>query len=145
MYDIEVCIVIGGNGIFMGVFVFIEEYNILFIGVLGMIDNDLYGMDMIIGFDMAVNIVIEVVDKIWDIVDFYNWLFFVEVMGWYVGFIVLNIVIGSGVVSVLILEMDIMIEDLVEFLKMGVWCKKFFSVVIVVEGNKNGNVSEIVV
>lgn len=142
-HDIEACIAIGGNGTFTGASVFTEEYNIPFIGVPGTIDNDLYGTDMTIGFDTAVNTAIEAVDKIRDTADSHNRLFFVEVMGRHAGFIALNTAIGSGAASALIPETDTTIEELVEFLKMGARRKKLFSVVIVAEGNKNGNASEI--
>ncbi|MCR9103240.1 MAG: 6-phosphofructokinase [bacterium] len=142
-HDIEACIAIGGNGTFTGASVFTEEYDIPFIGVPGTIDNDLFGTDMTIGFDTAVNTAIEAVDKIRDTADSHNRLFFVEVMGRHSGFIALNTAIGSGAGSVMIPETDTTIEELVEFLKMGARRKKLFSVVIVAEGNKNGNASEI--
>jgi 6-phosphofructokinase 1 len=142
-HDIEACIAIGGNGTFTGASVFTEEYNIPFIGVPGTIDNDLYGTDLTIGFDTAVNTAIEAVDKIRDTADSHDRLFFVEVMGRNAGFIALNTAIGSGAGSVLIPETDTSIEELVESLKMGARRKKLFSVVIVAEGNKNGNASEI--
>ncbi len=142
-HDIEACIAIGGNGTFTGASVFTEEYDIPFIGVPGTIDNDLYGTDLTIGFDTAVNTAIEAVDKIRDTADSHNRLFFVEVMGRHAGFIALNTAIGSGAASALIPETDTTIEELVEFLKMGARRKKLFSVVIVAEGNKNGNASEI--
>jgi len=112
-HDIEACIAIGGNGTFTGASVFTEEYNIPFM------------------------------DKIRDTADSHNRLFFVEVMGRNAGFIALNTAIGSGAGSVLIPETDTSIEELVEALKMGARRKKLFSVVIVAEGNKNGNATEI--
>lgn len=142
-HDIEACIAIGGNGTFTGASVFTEEYNIPFIGIPGTIDNDLYGTDLTIGFDTSVNTAIEAVDKIRDTADSHNRLFFVEVMGRNAGFIALNTAIGSGAGSVLIPETDTSIEELVEALKMGARRKKLFSVVIVAEGNKNGNATEI--
>jgi 6-phosphofructokinase 1 len=142
-HDIEACIAIGGNGTFTGASVFTEEYNIPFIGIPGTIDNDLYGTDLTVGFDTSVNTAIEAVDKIRDTADSHNRLFFVEVMGRNAGFIALNTAIGSGAGSVLIPETDTSIEELVEALKMGARRKKLFSVVIVAEGNKNGNATEI--
>jgi 6-phosphofructokinase 1 len=105
-HDIEACIAIGGNGTFTGASIFTEEYDIPFIGVPGTIDNDLYGTDMTIGFDTAVNTAIEAVDKIRDTADSHNRLFFVEVMGRHAGFIALNTAIGSGAASALIPETD---------------------------------------
>ncbi len=142
-FDIDACIAIGGNGTFTGASVFTEEYDIPFIGIPGTIDNDLYGTDLTIGFDTSINTAIEAVDKIRDTADSHNRLFFVEVMGRNSGFIALNTAIGSGAGSVLIPETDTSIEELVGALKLGARRKKLFSVVIVAEGNKNGNATEI--
>lgn len=142
-FDIDACIAIGGNGTFTGASVFTEEYKIPFIGIPGTIDNDLFGTDLTIGFDTAVNTAIEAVDKIRDTADSHNRLFFVEVMGRNSGYIALNTAIGSGAGSALIPESDMSIEELIDTLKMGARRKKLFSVVIVAEGNKNGNASEI--
>lgn len=142
-FDIDACIAIGGNGTFTGAMVFTEEYDIPFIGIPGTIDNDLYGTDLTIGFDTAVNTAIEAVDKIRDTADSHDRLFFVEVMGRNSGFIALNTAIGSGASNALIPETDTSIEELVKTLKMGARRKKLFSVIIVAEGNKNGNASEI--
>lgn len=142
-FDIDACIAIGGNGTFTGAMVFTEEYDIPFIGIPGTIDNDLFGTDLTIGFDTAVNTAIEAVDKIRDTADSHDRLFFVEVMGRNSGFIALNTAIGSGASNALIPETDTSIEELVKTLKMGARRKKLFSVIIVAEGNKNGNASEI--
>jgi 6-phosphofructokinase 1 len=142
-FDIDACIAIGGNGTFTGAQVFTEEYDIPFIGIPGTIDNDLFGTDMTIGFDTSINTAIEAADKIRDTADSHNRLFFVEVMGRNSGFIALNTGIGSGAGSVLIPETDTSIEELVNTLKMGARRKKLFSLVIVAEGNKNGNATEI--
>lgn len=142
-FDIDACIAIGGNGTFTGAKVFTEEYDIPFIGIPGTIDNDLFGTDLTIGFDTSVNTAIEAADKIRDTADSHNRLFFVEVMGRNSGFIALNTAIGSGAGSVLIPETDTSIEELVDALKKGARRKKLFSLVIVAEGNKNGNATEI--
>lgn len=142
-FDIDACIAIGGNGTFTGAKVFTEEYDIPFIGIPGTIDNDLFGTDFTIGFDTSVNTAIEAADKIRDTADSHNRLFFVEVMGRNSGFIALNTAIGSGAGSVLIPETDTSIQELVDALKKGARRKKLFSLVIVAEGNKNGNATEI--
>lgn len=86
--NINVLIIIGGDGFLMGVCIFVEEYDVMCIGLFGIIDNDLYGIDFIIGYDMVLNIIVECVDKIRDMVIFYDCIFFVEVMGCDVGFLV---------------------------------------------------------
>jgi len=142
-FDIDACIALGGNGTFTGAEIFSKEHNIPFIGVPCTIDNDLFGTDYTIGFDTAVNTAIEAVDKIRDTAESHNRLFFIEVMGRNSGFIALNTAIGSGAGSVLIPETETSIETLVENLKLSARRKKMFSLVIVAEGNKNGNANEI--
>ena len=142
-FDIDACIAIGGNGTFTGAQVFSEEYDLPFIGIPGTIDNDLFGSDLTIGFDTAINTAIDAVDKIRDTADSHNRLFFVEVMGRNSGFIALSTAIGGGAGSVLIPEVETSIEDLLEVLRLGAKRKKLFSVVIVAEGNKIGSATEI--
>ena len=142
-HDIDACIAIGGNGTFTGADIFSKEFNIPFIGVPGTIDNDLYGSDYTIGFDTAINTAVDAADKIRDTADSHNRLFFVEVMGRNSGFIALNTGIGSGAGNVLIPEIESSIDDLIANLKKGAKRKKLFSLVIVAEGNKNGDAAEI--
>ena len=142
-YDIDACIAIGGDGTFTGANIFSQEYKIPFIGIPGTIDNDLFGTDLTIGFDTAVNTAVEAVDKIRDTADSHNRLFFVEVMGRHAGFIALNTGISSGAESVLIPEKDTTIEELIETLKKGAKSKNLFSLVIVSEGNQLGSANEI--
>ncbi len=142
-HDIDACIAIGGNGTFTGADIFSKEHKIPFIGVPGTIDNDLYGSDYTIGFDTAINTAVDAVDKIRDTADSHNRLFFVEVMGRHSGFIALNTGIGSGAGNVLIPETETSIDDLIANLKKGAKRRKLFSLVIVAEGNKNGNAIEI--
>lgn len=142
-HDIDACIAIGGNGTFAGAEIFSKEYKTPFIGVPGTIDNDLFGTDSTIGFDTAINTAVDAADKIRDTADSHNRLFFIEVMGRHSGFIALNTAIGAGAGNVLIPETESSIDDLIENLKKGAKRKKLFSLVIVAEGNKNGDASEI--
>jgi len=142
-HDIDACIAIGGDGTFTGALIFSQEHNIPFIGIPGTIDNDIYGTDMTIGYDTAVNTAVEAVDRIRDTADSHNRLFFVEVMGRNSGFIALSTGIGGGAESILIPENDTAIDALIDTLKRGARRKKLFSLVVVAEGNKNGNATEI--
>ncbi len=142
-HDIDACVAIGGNGTFTGAHKFYEEFGVPIIGIPGTIDNDLYGTDLTIGFDTAVNTAIEAVDKIRDTADSHNRLFFIEVMGRHAGFIALNTGIGSGAGYVIIPESVRTIEDLVEELQMNARRKKLFSLVIVAEGSKIGGATQI--
>jgi 6-phosphofructokinase 1 len=142
-FDIDACVAIGGNGTLTGAKVFTEEYGIPFVGLPGTIDNDLAGTDFSIGFDTAVNTAMEAVDKIRDTAASHNRLFFIEVMGRHSGYIALYTAIGSGAGSVLIPEVNTTVEALISQLKQSHIRKKQFSLVIVAEGNENGNAHDI--
>ncbi|MEO5906988.1 MAG: 6-phosphofructokinase [Saprospiraceae bacterium] len=141
--DIDALIAIGGDGTFTGAKFFFEEYGIPTVGVPGTIDNDLYGTDYTIGFDTAVNTAIECVDRIRDTADSHNRLFFVEVMGRATGFIALNTGIGSGAGAILIPESSLDVETLVKHLEKTAKRQKLFSLIIVAEGNENGNAQKL--
>jgi 6-phosphofructokinase 1 len=142
-HDIDGVVVIGGNGTYTGADIFMKEYNIPFVGLPGTIDNDIYGTDYTIGFDTAINTSIEAVDKIRDTADSHNRLFFVEVMGRHAGFIALHTGIGSGAGAIFLPETDTTIEELSESLRKSVKRQKLFNLVIVAEGNTNGDATEI--
>src|SRR5687767_2733567 len=141
--DIDALIAIGGDGTFTGAKVFHEEYGITTVGIPGTIDNDLYGTDYTIGFDTAVNTAIEAVDRIRDTADSHNRLFFVEVMGRDTGYIALNTGIGSGAGAILIPESSIDVDTLVKHLEKTAKRQKLFSLIIVAEGNENGNAQKL--
>jgi 6-phosphofructokinase 1 len=87
---IDGLIVIGGDGSFTGAMIFQSEFNIPVIGIPGTIDNDIFGTTHTIGYDTALNTVIDAIDKIRDTAISHNRLFFVEVMGRDAGHIALN-------------------------------------------------------
>tara|TARA_R110001583_G_scaffold47473_2_gene148681 strand:+ start:4318 stop:5304 length:987 start_codon:yes stop_codon:yes gene_type:complete len=141
---IEGLILIGGDGTFTGGMVFNEEFNFPCIGVPGTIDNDIFGTDYTIGYDTALNTVVEVIDKIRDTASSHNRLFFVEVMGRDAGFIALNAGVGAGAEEILIPEEDLGLERLLESLKRSKRSGKSSSIVVVSEGDKIGkNVFEL--
>ncbi len=140
---IEGVIVIGGDGSFSGASVFNKEYKIPFVGCPGTIDNDLYGTDFTIGYDTAINTVVEAVDKIRDTADSHNRLFFIEVMGRDAGFIALRSGIAVGAEAILIPETETHIEDLISILEKGRERKKSSSIIIVAEGDDAGGAFEI--
>ena len=142
-HDIDACVAIGGNGTFTGAKIFMEEYDVPFVGIPGTIDNDIYGTDFTIGFDTAINTAIEAVDRIRDTADSHNRLFFIEVMGRHSGYIALHTGIGSGASSIFLPEKDDSLEKLSDMLNKSAKRKKLFNLVIVAEGNKNGNAMEI--
>jgi len=133
---IDGVVVIGGDGSFTGARVFNEEFNIPFIGVPGTIDNDIYGTDTTIGYDTALNTVIEAVDKIRDTASAHNRLFFVEVMGAEAGFIAIRSGIATGAEAIVIPEEEDTIGNLHSFLEDGFRRKKSSNLIIVAEGGK---------
>lgn len=141
---IEALVIIGGDGSFTGALIFQSEFNIPVIGIPGTIDNDIFGTSHTIGFDTALNTVIDAIDKIRDTAISHNRLFFVEVMGRDAGHIALNSGIGAGAEEVLIPEEDMGLDRLLESLKRSEKSGKSSSIVVVAEGDKTGkNVFEI--
>lgn len=131
-------ILIGGDGTFTGGLKFIEEFNFPIVGIPGTIDNDIYGTDNTIGYDTALNTVVEAIDKIRDTASSHNRLFFIEVMGRDAGFIALNSGIGSGAEEILIPEKNLGLDRLVESLKNSKESGKTSSIIVVSEGDKIG-------
>lgn len=116
-HRIEGVVAIGGDGTFRGALEFSQICAIPFIGCPGTIDNDLAGTDYTIGYDTAINTVVEAVDKIRDTAESHERLFFVEVMGRDAGLIALRSGIGAGAESILIPETRTDIGRLIERLE----------------------------
>lgn len=142
--EIDALIVIGGDGSFTGAMILSKEYDIPVMGIPGTIDNDIHGTSHTIGFDTALNTVVDAVDKIRDTASSHKRLFFVEVMGRDAGHIALNAGIGAGAEEILIPEENMGMERLLESLQKSKKSGKSSSIVIVAEGEKLGkNVFEI--
>ncbi|MDV7140091.1 6-phosphofructokinase [Maribacter sp. TH_r10] len=135
---IDAFVVIGGDGSFTGAMIFNQEFNFPVIGIPGTIDNDIFGTTYTLGFDTALNTVVEAIDKIRDTASSHNRLFFVEVMGRDVGHIALNAGVGAGAEEILIPEENLGRERLLESLKRSKESGKSSSIVIVAEGDKTG-------
>ena len=137
-------VVIGGDGSFTGATTFNKEYDFPVIGIPGTIDNDIFGTRYTLGFDTALNTVVEAIDKIRDTASSHNRLFFVEVMGRDVGHIALNAGVAAGAEEILIPEENLGLERLLESLKRSKKSGKSSSIVVVAEGDKTGkNVFEL--
>ena len=136
--NIDALIAIGGDGTFRGALAFNEEYPIPIIGIPGTIDNDLYGTDYTIGYDTAINTVVEAVDKIRDTAGSHDMLFFIEVMGRDAGFIALRSGIAVGAEEILVPETHTKIEDLVNMLRLERRKNKTSGIIIVAEGDDFG-------
>ncbi len=140
---IEGVVVIGGDGSFRGAMTLNTEFGIPVIGCPGTIDNDLFGTDSTIGYDTAVNTVVQAVDKIRDTADAHNRLFFVEVMGRDAGFIALRSGIASGAETVLIPETTTYVNSLIDTLEKGWKNHKSSAIIIVAEGDESGGAYEL--
>ena len=111
---IDALVVIGGDGSLSGARIFASEYNFPIVGMPGTIDNDLFGTDTTIGYDTALNTIMEAVDKIRDTASSHERLFFIEVMGREAGFLALNGAIASGAEAAIIPEIATEVDQLSE-------------------------------
>jgi 6-phosphofructokinase 1 len=139
---IDGVVAIGGDGTFRGAVEFSKISDIPFVGCPGTIDNDLFGTDFTIGYDTAINTVVEAVDKIRDTAESHDRLFFVEVMGRDAGLIALRSGIGSGAEAILISEAKTDMEKLIQHLKNG-RKDKSSKIVIVSEQGGTGSVIKV--
>ncbi len=137
-HEIDALIVIGGNGSLTGAQLFAREYDIPIIGLPGTIDNDLYGTDHTIGYDTALNTIVECVDKIRDTATSHDRIFFIEVMGRDAGFLAQNSAIASGAEAAIIPEDKTDVDQLAEFISRGVRKSKNSSIVLVSEAQRDG-------
>ncbi len=135
---IDALVVIGGNGSLTGAQLFAREYDLPIIGLPGTIDNDLYGTDSTIGYDSALNTIVECVDKIRDTANSHDRIFFVEVMGRDAGFLAQNSAIASGAEAAIIPESATDVDQLAEFIERGKRKSKNSAIVLVSEAQKNG-------
>ncbi len=143
-YLIDALVIIGGDGSFTGGMIFNKEFKFPVIGIPGTIDNDIYGTHFTLGYDTALNTVVEAIDKIRDTASSHNRLFFVEVMGRDAGHIALNAGVGAGAEEILIPEEDMGIDRLMDSLKRSRETGKSSSIVVVAEGDRTGeNVFEL--
>lgn len=135
--NIDALVVIGGDGTFTGAHVFEQEFDIPIVGLPGTIDNDLAGTDFTIGYDTAINTVVDAVDRIRDTAESHDRLFIVEVMGRDSGLIALRSGIGVGAEAILIPETNVGLDELVYKLENG-RKDKFSKIIVVAEGDTAG-------
>jgi len=135
--EIDALVVIGGDGTFTGARIFAQEFNVPIVGLPGTIDNDLYGTDSTIGYDTALNTIVEAVDKIRDTASSHERLFFIEVMGRDAGFLALNSALASGAEAAIIPERETQVDQLDKLIKNGFRKSKNSSIVIVAESDRS--------
>lgn len=136
--EIGALVIIGGDGSLRGARIFAEEYDLPCIGLPGTIDNDLCGTDVTIGYDTALNTIVECVDKIRDTATSHDRIFFVEVMGRDAGFLAQYSAIASGAEAAIIPEDRTDVDQLEHFIGRGIRKTKNSSIVIVSESPKDG-------
>lgn len=135
---IDALVVIGGDGSLTGARLLAQEFNLPIVGLPGTIDNDLYGTDTTIGYDTALNTIMDAVDKIRDTASSHERLFFIEVMGRNAGFLALNGAIATGAEAAIIPEMSTEVDQLAELIKNGFRKSKNSSIVLVAESEITG-------
>ena len=137
-------IIIGGDGSFTGALKLKDEFNFPVIGIPGTIDNDLFGTSHTLGYDTALNTVMDAIDKIRDTAISHHRLFLVEVMGADAGYIALNSGLAIGAQEILIPEVNMVFDNLINSLKKSKKSGKTSSIIVVAEGDKTGkNVFEL--
>ena len=135
---IDALVVIGGDGSLTGAGIFAKEYNVPVVGLPGTIDNDLGGTDSTIGYDTALNTIMEAVDKLRDTASSHERLFFVEVMGHTAGYLALNSALATGSEAAIIPEMETEVDQLAELINHGFRKSKNSAIVIVAENPQTG-------
>jgi len=135
---IDALVAIGGDGTITGARIFAEEYNIPIVALPGTIDNDLSGTDSTIGFDTALNTIMQCVDKIRDTATSHERLFFVEVMGHTAGYLALNGALATGAEAAIIPEMETEDDQLKTLIDNGFRKSKNSAIVLVAENPKTG-------
>ena len=135
---IDALVIIGGDGSLTGARIFAQEFDVPCIGLPGTIDNDLYGTDTTIGYDTALNTILDAVDKIRDTATSHERLFFIEVMGRDAGFLALNGAIAAGAEAAIIPELSTEVDQLQELISNGFRKSKSSSIVLVAESEITG-------
>lgn len=142
-HGIDGLIAIGGNGTFTGAMIFQSEFGIPTVGAPGTIDNDLYGTDYTIGYDTAVNTALDAIDRIRDTASSHDRIFFIEVMGRDSGYIAIQSGIAGGAELVMVPEVLTPISEVIDTLQQGWKRSKSSSIVVVAEGDEEGNAAQI--
>lgn len=142
-HRVDGLVVIGGDGSFKGADALTVEHGIPVVGVPATIDNDLWGTDLTIGYDTAVNTALEAIDKVRDTAAAHDRLFIIEVMGRSAGFIALEVGVGAGAEAVLIPETPTDLDAICAKVKDRINRDRTSNILVVAEGDEAGNAFEI--
>ena len=137
-HGIDALVVIGGDGSITGATVLAKEFDVPIVALPGTIDNDLDGTDMTIGYDTAMNTIMECVDKIRDTATSHARLFFIEVMGRYAGFLAVNSAIATGCEDAIVPEFVTQYDQLKNLIENGFRKSKSSAMVLVTENLDGG-------
>ncbi len=136
--DIDGLVVIGGDGSFRGAYKLFEEHAFPVVGIPATIDNDIYGTDVAIGFNTAINVALEAVDRLRDTAASHDRLFLVEVMGRHSGHIALHVGVAGGAEAILLPEVHTDADEVADMIVAAQERGKTSSIVIVAEGAYQG-------
>jgi 6-phosphofructokinase 1 len=137
-HGVDGLVVIGGDGSYRGAARLALEQGIPVIGIPGTIDNDIYGTDVSIGFNTAINVALEAVDRLRDTAASHERLFLVEVMGRASGAIALYVGVAGGAEAILVPEVEVDLAAVTDALVSAHARGKTSSVVVVAEGAVEG-------
>ena len=136
--QVDGMIIIGGDGSFHGAQALAEESHLRVIGIPGTIDNDIYGSELTIGFDTAINTATDAIDRIRDTAASHDRLFIVEVMGRDSGFIAVEVGLAGGAEEIFVPEFNVNLEGVIQHIKTGMQRGKYSSILVTAEGQKPG-------
>jgi len=139
-FGIEGLVVIGGNGSLTGAYE-LSRLGFPVVGVPSTIDNDVYGTDIALGVDTALNTIVDAIDKIKDTASSHNRAFLIEVMGRASGYLALMSGIAGGAEMVLVPEVETTIEAIADNIEEDYVRGKTHSIIIVAEGWKPGTLA----
>lgn len=142
-HGIEGLVVIGGDGSYRGAYDLWKDSGVPCVGIPGTIDNDIGGTQYTIGFDTALNIAMEAIDRLRDTAASHDRIFFIEVMGRHNGFIAMSSGLAGGAEKVIVPEAPFNAQALVETLRSGVNRGKTSMIIIVAEGGDGGSAYDV--
>ena len=134
---IEGLVVIGGDGSFHGAHYLYEEHGIKTIGIPGTIDNDIAGTDYTIGYDTALNIILDAISKLKDTATSHERTYLIEVMGRNCGDLALYAAIAGGASGVMIPEVKASTDDIAKVIRERRAEGKLYDIIVVAEGVGN--------
>lgn len=142
-HKVDALVVIGGDGSYTGAEEFYREMRFPVICIPGTIDNDIAGTEYTIGYDTAVNVAVEAIDKIRDTATSHGRLFVVEVMGRHAGYIALEVGIAAGAEEIIMPEVPADLDAIVDTIESGRARGKRSSIIVVAEGSQFGGGEEV--